>query len=347
MPELRKDPVLGRWIIISKERRKRPTDFLIEKPQVGGGFCPLCPGNESTTPPEVLAYRSGFEQRKNDSNWLLRVVPNKYPALVIEGGLGKEGEGLYDRMNGIGAHEVVIESPNHEESFSALPPEKMVYVLRAFKERITDLSRDPRFKYVMIFKNHGKAAGASLEHSHSQLIALPILPRMIVSELAGALSYYRYKERCIFCDIIRQEIQQNVRVVCQNEHFITVTPFAPRTPFEMWILPKEHASAYCKEDDLKLFSLARLFSETLRRLDACIPDVPYNFVLHTEPLQSGGMEHYHWHFEIVPKLTSIAGFEWGSGFYINPMPPEEAAAYLRQSLEKKLEGELCEKDTAR
>lgn len=332
MPELRKDPVLGRWIIISKERRKRPTDFLIEQSMTSGGFCPLCPGNENTTPPEVLAYDVNGHHRSEGTPWQVRVVPNKYPALVIEGDLGKEGEGLYDRMNGIGAHEVIIESPVHEQTFSALPPEKMLLVLRAFKERINDLGRDPRFKYVMIFKNHGKAAGASLEHSHSQLIALPILPRMIVSELSGALSYYRYKERCIFCDIIRQEIKQDVRVVCQNEHFITLTPFAPRTPFEMWVLPKSHSSAYCKEEDSRLFALAQLFSETLRRLDACIKDVPYNFVLHTEPLQSEGLEHYHWHFEIVPKLTSIAGFEWGSGFYINPMPPEEAATYLRQSL---------------
>ncbi|SHO45632.1 galactose-1-phosphate uridylyltransferase [Desulfopila aestuarii] len=332
MPELRKDPVLGRWIIISKERRKRPTDFLIEQSATSGGFCPLCPGNENTTPPEVLAYDANGHPRRDGAPWQVRVVPNKYPALIIEGNLDKEGEGLYDRMNGIGAHEVIIESPVHEQSFSALPPEKMLLVLKAFKERINDLGRDPRFKYAMIFKNHGKAAGASLEHSHSQLIALPILPRMIVSELAGALSYFRYKERCIFCDIIRQEIKQDVRVVCQNEHFITLTPFAPRTPFEMWVLPKYHSSAYCKEEDSNLFSLAQLLSETLRRLDSCIADVPYNFVLHNEPLQSNGLEHYHWHFEIVPKLTSIAGFEWGSGFYINPMPPEEAAAYLRQSL---------------
>ncbi len=335
MPELRKDPVLGRWIIISKERRKRPSDFIIEKPKVMGGFCPLCPGNENTTPSEVLAYRTGADQRKDGPGWQVRVVPNKYPALVIEGDLGKEGEGLYDRMNGIGAHEVIIESPNHEEAFSKLPLEAMVQVFRAYRERITDLGRDPRFQYVMIFKNHGKAAGASLEHSHSQLIALPILPRMIVSEIAGSLSYFEYKERCVFCDIIRQEMQQNVRVVCQNDHFIAITPFAPRTPFEMWILPKRHSSTFRELEESKLESLAQLFSETLRRLDACIPDVPYNFVLHTDPLRSGGLEHYHWHFEIVPKLTSIAGFEWGSGFYINPLPPEEAAIYLRESFDKK------------
>ncbi len=332
MPELRKDPILGRWIIISKERRKRPTDFIIDEAPVTGGFCPLCPGNENTTPPEVLAYRNNGGTKKDTPGWDLRVVPNKYPALVIEGELDKEGEGLYDRMNGIGAHEVIIETPEHNADFTYLPPEKMVLVFQSFKERIRDLERDPRFSYVMIFKNHGKAAGASLEHSHSQLIALPILPRMIVSELDGALSYFRYKERCVFCDIIRQEMKQDVRVVCQNEDFITITPFAPRTPFEMWILPKRHSSGYRQTDKKNLRALTDIFSESLRRLDACIPNVPYNFVLHTRPLRSENLEHFHWHFEIVPKLTSIAGFEWGSGFYINPMPPEEAATYLRESL---------------
>lgn len=332
MPELRKDPVLGRWIIISKERSKRPTDFMVEKTKVNGGFCPLCPGNENTTPPEVLVFYKDTDSLKDFPDWQVRVVPNKYPALIIEGDLDKEGEGLYDKMNGIGAHEVIIETPNHEDDFSNLEPHKMSLVFRAFRNRINDLRKDKRFQYVMIFKNHGRAAGASLEHSHSQLIALPILPRMIVSELEGALSYYEYKERCIFCDIVKQEIKQKVRVVCQNEHFLTITPFAPRTPFEMWVLPKTHSSSFRNQDDSRLLSLAELFSETLQRLDKCIPDVPFNFVLHTQPLHSENIEHFHWHFEIVPKLTSIAGFERGSGFYINPMPPEEAASYLRESL---------------
>jgi UDPglucose--hexose-1-phosphate uridylyltransferase len=248
-------------------------------------------------------------------------------------------------MNGIGAHEVVIESPGHDDSFSDFSPAKMALVFKAYKDRIIDLEKDFRFKYVMVFKNHGKAAGASLEHSHSQLIALPILPRMIVSELDGARSHFKYKERCIFCDIIRQEIRQNERVVCQNDRFITITPFAPRTPFEMWILPKRHASAYYSLDDAELHDLAEIFSESLRRLNKCIANVPYNFVLHTDPLRSGGLEYYHWHFEIVPKLTSIAGFEWGSGFYINPLPPEEAALYLRESLEGTSEGAQSEKST--
>jgi len=329
MPELRKDPILGRWIIISKERGKRPTDFIVETNSTKGGFCPLCPGNENTTPPEVLAY--GRESGPpNSPGWKLRVVPNKYPALIIEGELGKEGEGIYDKMNGIGAHEVIVESPNHEDSLANLPPEKLKQIFWAFRDRIIDLGRDPRFRYVMVFKNYGRAAGASLEHSHSQLVALPILPRMIVSELDGSLSYYRYKERCIFCDIIRQEIKEDTRIVCQNDKFITIAPYAPRSPFEMWILPKEHSSSYTSLDEQGFASLSDIFSESMRRLDKCIPGVPYNFVLHTAPLRSPHLEHFHWHFEIMPKLTNIAGFEWGSGFYINPTPPEDAAKFLRE-----------------
>ncbi len=331
MPELRKDPIIGRWIIISTERGKRPTDFIVEKTLAKGGFCPLCPGNENTTPPEVLIYSQYPTRQPNKPGWDVRVVPNKYPALVIEGELSKEGDGLYDKMNGIGAHEVIIETPDHNETFTHLPPERMVKVFWAFRDRLTDLSNDPRFRYVMIFKNYGAAAGASLEHSHSQLVALPILPRMIKSELDGSLSYYKYKERCVFCDIIKQEINHNQRVITQNELFIAIVPYAPRSPFEMWILPKKHASSYLSMNNEEFKQLSEIFSECMRRLDKCIPNVPYNFVLHGAPLRSPALEHYHWHFEVMPKLTTIAGFEWGSGFYINPIPPEEAAKYLRKA----------------
>lgn len=331
MPELRKDPIIGRWIIISTERGKRPTDFIVEKTLAKGGFCPLCPGNENTTPPEVLSFSQYPDRHANKPGWDVRVVPNKYPALVIEGELSKEGDGLYDKMNGIGAHEVIIETPDHNESFTHLPPERMVKVFWAFRDRLTDLSNDPRFRYVMIFKNYGAAAGASLEHSHSQLVALPILPRMIKSELDGSLSYYKYKERCVFCDIIKQETNHNQRVITQNELFIAIVPYAPRSPFEMWILPKKHASSYLSMNNEEFKQLSEIFSECMRRLDKCIPNVPYNFVLHGAPLRSPALEHYHWHFEVMPKLTTIAGFEWGSGFYINPIPPEEAAKYLRKA----------------
>lgn len=330
MPELRKDPILNRWVIIAEERGKRPSDFLVEEARVESGFCPFCPGNESTTPNEVLAYGRENWQSSNNSGWQLRVVPNKYPALVIEGNLDKQGEGMYDRMNGIGAHEVIIETPHHDLQFAEMSPQDMLQTFRAYKERIIDLAKDSRFNYVMAFKNFGKAAGASLEHSHSQLVALPILPRIIVLEIEGSLSYFRYKDRCVFCDIIHQEMEQNTRLVCQNELFVALVPYAPRTPFEVWVLPRNHNSSYIDQNEDSLAALVTIFSEVMRRLNGCIAKIPYNFVLHTQPLRSASLEHYHWHFEIVPKLTSIAGFEWGTGFYINPMPPENSCKYLRE-----------------
>ncbi len=328
MPELRRDPIIGRWVIIAKERGKRPSDFVVEREVTKGGFCPLCPGNEGSTPPEVLAYgRSGGGA--NAAGWSLRVVPNKFPALIIEGELDKRGEGIYDKMNGIGAHEVIVETPEHD----LIPPEMGVHqielIFKAYQERLEDLSRDARFRYIIIFKNQGAAAGASLEHSHSQLIALPIVPHRIQEELSGCQRYFEYKERCVFCDIIRQERSQNIRVVCENDHFVVICPFAPRSPFEMWVLPKRHSSSFLSLGEEMFGPLASLFLETLKRLYKAIPGVPYNYVLHTAPLRMQELEYYHWHIEIMPKLTKIAGFEWGSGFYINPTPPEEAGRFLR------------------
>ena len=329
MPELRKDPIIGRWVIISTERGKRPHDFVVEPEVVKGGFCPFDPGNEHTTPPEVLAYRDpGTEP--NTPGWQLRVVNNKFPALAKEGELDRRGEGMFDQMNGIGAHEVIIESPDHHATLATIPLDAFFRVLTAYRDRIVTLGADPRFKYVLIFKNQGRAAGASLEHSHSQLIALPVVPELVMEELTGGKFYFNYKERCVFCDMIRQELQQRVRVILENAEFVAISPFAPRSPFEIWILPKMHQSSYIDLQDESYRLLAELFSETLKRLEKALGKVPYNFMLHTAPIGEPELNYYHWHFEIVPKLTLIAGFEWGSGFYINPTPPEDAAQYLRE-----------------
>jgi UDPglucose--hexose-1-phosphate uridylyltransferase len=209
VPELRKDPIVGRWVIISTDRAKRPTDFLREGMKAKGGFCPFCYGNESKTPPEILAYRpstNGGAPQKDSPGWTTRVVPNKFPALGIEGTLNKQAEGMFDKMNGIGAHEVVIETPDHAATLASLPSKRIEDLLWAFRDRILDLKKDRRFKYILLFKNHGEAAGASLEHSHSQLIALPILPIYVTEELQGSKQYYIYKERCVFCDIGRKRI---------------------------------------------------------------------------------------------------------------------------------------------
>ncbi len=335
MPELRKDPIVGRWVIISTDRAKRPTDFAREQPKLKGGFCPFCYGNESKTPPEILAYRphpnGGPVSAKDTPGWTVRVVPNKFPALGIEGNLNRQAEGMFDKMNGIGAHEVIIETPDHGASLATLPERRIEDVLWAFRDRILDLKKDKRFKYILIFKNHGEAAGASLEHSHCQLIALPILPRTVVSELEGAKQYYIYKERCVFCDMIRQEMDSGIRVVAENQSFVTLAPFAPRFPFETWVLPKNHESAFENSSSQTYADLARALKNLLVRADRVLENPSYNLVIHTSPVQDPQQEHYHWHVEFMPKLTKTAGFEWGTGFYINPTPPEEAARFLREA----------------
>lgn len=329
MPELRKDPIIGRWVIISTERGKRPHDFVIEEEVTKGGFCPFCPGNEHTTPPEIFAIREpGTEP--NSPGWHLRVVNNKFPALVLLGEPDRQGEGMFDKMNGIGTHEVIIENTDHDLTLSTIPVESFVEVLITYRERIKALAQDPRFGYVLIFKNQGRAAGASLEHSHSQLIGLPIVPELVMEELNGSKFYYNWKERCVFCDMIRQELQRRVRVVLENQEFVAVCPFAPRSPFEVWILPKTHFSSFVDTPEKSYSLLAEIFSETLKRLEKSLGKAPYNFILHTAPIREPEIPYYHWHFEIMPKLTLMAGFEWGSGFFINPTPPEDAAQYLRE-----------------
>jgi UDPglucose--hexose-1-phosphate uridylyltransferase len=329
MPELRKDPITGRWVIISSNHGKRPTDFQDQRTRKRGGFCPFCAGNERTTPHEILAYRAAGSEA-NAPGWRLRVVPNKFPALQIEGDLNKQGEGLFDKMNGIGAHEVFIESPDHNATLATLPPTAVEEVLWAFRDRMEDLKKDRRFQYTLIFKNEGLAAGATLEHSHSQLIALPIVPISVQEELDGCRRHYDLKERCIYCDIIRQETQQRTRLVGETPGFVAVAPFAPRFPFETWILPRHHISCYSCSTRDAFKDLAVLLTDTLRRIDRALATPPYNFVIHTSPFKEEINDYYHWHLEIMPKLTNVAGFEWGSGFYINPTPPEEAAKFLRE-----------------
>ncbi len=330
MPELRKDPVLGRWVIISVERGKRPTDFTPMVQKKRGGFCPFCPGNEYTTPPEIMTYGRPEGAEPNSPGWELRVMPNKFPALGSEGELNKRGEGLFDKMNGVGAHEVIVETPDHNLSLATVSSEAFERTLHAYYERIQALKEDPKVKYVLIFKNEGESAGASLEHSHTQLIALPIVPRTVKDEMAGARKHYEMRERCLFCDIVHQEMEDRRRVVAENNDYIAIAPFAPRAPFETWILPKSHQSSFAPLNG-GFSGLAELFQKVLRQVDAILEKPAYNFMLHTSPFNGDHNEYYHWHIELMPKLTKIAGFEWGSGFYINPTPPEEAARFLREA----------------
>ena len=330
LSEFRKDPITGRWVIIATDRSKRPTDFPGTAVRIKGGFCPFCYGNENNTPPEILSYRSDGSQR-DAPGWMLRVVPNKFPALRVEGNLNRQGEGIFDKMDGVGAHEVIIETPDHNAKLSTLKEQAVQDVLWAFRDRMLDLKKDKRLRYVLIFKNHGEDAGASLEHSHSQLIALPIVPNLVREEIEGSKVHYSFKERCVYCDIIRQELSSGDRVIDENQDFVVIAPYAPRFTFETWILPKTHDACFEDAQKSEYENLARILKSTLQRIDHVLNQPAYNLVIHTSPFTEAVTNYYHWHIEIMPKLSKIAGFEWGSGFYINPVPPEDSAKFLREA----------------
>ncbi len=338
MAELRKDPIIGRWVIIATERAKRPDQFgsnsdsaVPEKP------CPFCEGRESQTPPEIDAIRLK-PSPANQPGWDVRVVPSVTPFLKIEGDLERRGKGLYDITNGIGAHEIVVETNQHIANIADLGEEHIVNVITAYINRIVDLEKDVRFKYVLIFKNYGwSAGGGRVRHARSQLIATPVNPKRVKEELVGARQYYEYHERCIFCDLIKQEIEQKDRLILDVDGFIVIAPFASRFPFEMWVLPKKHSCDFVKLDMQQRAGLARVLKKCLLKLKKGLNDPPYNFILHTAPFRREKTGYwksidfdYHWHIEITPRLTRVAGFEWGTGFYICPVPPENAAKFLRE-----------------
>ncbi|MEA3375586.1 MAG: galactose-1-phosphate uridylyltransferase [Chloroflexota bacterium] len=338
MPELRKDPVLGRWVIIATERAKRPSDFQVASEEPHSTSCPFCEGRESETPPEVYAVREEGT-RANEPGWDVRVVPNKYPALDVEGQLNREGVGLLDMANGIGVHEVIVETPAHDQTTADLSADHIGKVMQTYRQRIVDLREDERLKYVLIFKNQGRSAGASLQHAHSQLIATPITPKRVKEKLDGAKRYFDYKHRCAFCDYIKQETELfDERLVEETSHFVALSPFAARFPFETWILPKRHMLDFTLVEDEECADLGGMLKVILMKLRKVLNDPPFNYVLHMAPYRRprGGYwttieEDYHWHIELIPRLTRVAGFEWGSGFYINPTPPEVAAETLRQT----------------
>jgi UDPglucose--hexose-1-phosphate uridylyltransferase len=339
MPELRHDPIQRQWVIIASERARRPSEFEVEVVQQPAEFCPFCPCNEDKTPPEILAVRDGFSA-PNSPGWSVRVVPNKYPALRIEGELNRGAEGLYDRMNGIGAHEIVIETPNHAQFLADQPPAHVARVFRAYRDRLLDLMRDVRFLYVAVFRNYGESAGATLSHPHSQLIAMPIVPRVIEIELLSAREHFYHRERCLFCDLIQQETTAGTRMVIEDGPFVVFAPYASRSPFELFVGPVHHQHDFAAITDAETERLAETVVTAMRKLRKALNDPPYNFVMHSAPNLNakspwmhkypGIPDVYHWHIEIIPRLTKSAGFEWGTGFHINPTPPELAAEYLRE-----------------
>ncbi len=311
----------GRWTIFVPGRplaeRHRPRRNAAEP----RGFCPFCAGHESKTPGETLVVH-------REGRWRVRVVPNKFPALDPAASPAPSTRGLYDAAGGFGLHEVVIESPDHGEDFGDFSPEHAGDVVAAWQSRMAEIGKDPRVRYIMLFRNCGPEAGASLEHPHSQIIALPIFPRLVMQEIDFARRYFEWKDRCVFCDLVHEELTQGVRIIAESARFASFSPYAARFPYEIWIVPKRHEGHFARMTAEDRADFARVLRDTLRRLDLALDRPPFNLILHTTPCQEGDISHYHWHVEIMPRLTRVAGFEWGTGFYLNPVLPEDAVARL-------------------
>ncbi len=330
MPELRNDPISGRWVIIATERAARPNDFSPPPAEPSDlDRCPFCEGREEKTPPEIFAIREPGTA-PNAPGWHVRVVSNKYPALRIEGDTTPSSVGIFTRTDGVGAHEVIVEATDHHTHLGLLPVQHVAAVIGAYLQRYRDLDGDERFQYALLFRNHGRTAGASLSHPHSQLIALPVIPKRAAEELASAEHYFGRNGVCVFCRLIHQERTSGERLVFENDRFVALQPYAARFPFETWILPKEHKASFGELTEPEVMSFAEALRTTLYALHACLDNPPYNYIVHTAPYVDHAGHFYHWHLEIMPRLTQVAGFEWGSGFFINPVVPEDAARFLRE-----------------
>jgi UDPglucose--hexose-1-phosphate uridylyltransferase len=344
LSELRYDPIKCLWTIISPERKQRPCEFKVppreRPPRKPHKHCLFEPGHEERTPPEILAFPC-LDGGASGSYWQVRVVPSRFPALRVEGEVDRVGIGLFDSISGIGAHEVIIENPDHWKEMADLGVNELTQVFRAYRERMRDLQRDTRLRYVLIFKSKGEEAGASLLHPHSQLLASPIIPTAVVQELRAAKEHFDRKERCIFCDMIEQEQRLGDRIGVQHDRFIAIHPYASAFPFETWILPLAHQHDFSRTSSDDLQGLAAMVRDVLRRLRFLLQDPPYNLVLHTAPCPHPRPGHpsywstieydFHWHMEVIPQVTRVTGLEWGSGFTVNPTPPEEAARYFKNA----------------
>jgi len=336
MHELRKDPLLSRWVAVMSESRG-PSDYeALKRRAEEAPHCPFCAGKEKETAPEVAAVRPDGSP-PDSPDWSVRVVRSTTPVLSTEGDLGRKGVGMYDRMNSFGVHEVVIESPHHDRHPEDLGAAHMKKVLEMHVARMTEIEKNERIRYVLVSKNAGMLAGSAIPHPHSQVIATPVIPMRIKTELDGAKEYFSYKERCVFCDIVDEESRSEKRVIASSEHFIAFCPYASRFPFEFWVLPRRHNCSFRSIGPGEMEDLSRVMTSVLRKMRSVLKDPSYNYVVHTAPnliprknLWHTLGEDYHWHIEVVPRLLRASGFEWGSGFYVSTTSPEDAARFIRE-----------------
>ncbi|RLE17072.1 MAG: galactose-1-phosphate uridylyltransferase [Acidobacteria bacterium] len=330
MSEFRKDPVQNRWVIIDPDypiddRGLYTVDLPDDLPALDPD-CPFCPGREALVGPELLRYNF---IPKDGVDWDIRVVPNRVPVLRVETQIEKEADGIYDWMSGVGADEILIESPYHNDLPHRIQPNRVEQVFWAIHDRILDLRKDTRLNYLFYFKNFGHQAGDVVVHPHSRMIGTPFIPATVEEELLGGEEYFDLKERCVFCDMVKQEMKAGLRMVAENEYFISFCPYASRYPFETWIIPTGHLSHFEASSKNHLYNLAEIYTETFKKLHKVLENVPFAMVMHNGPLQEEDLPYFHWHLEIYPILTCCPGQAMGGQIYTNPVAPEQAAAALR------------------
>ncbi|MDP3879142.1 MAG: galactose-1-phosphate uridylyltransferase [Dehalococcoidales bacterium] len=343
MSELRQDPTTREWVIIAPERGKRPQQApRVKHAEDLPGWdaaCPFCLGNESQTPDEVFRVPSP----EGDSSWAVRVVPNRFPTLVAEADMERTEEGHFARkMGGFGVHEVIIESPHHNELMALMTYEQVERVLSAYQQRYNALKENHHLKFITIFKNHGWASGTSLIHPHSQLVATPIITPYYHRRYDVAHDYLVDMGGCLYCEMLAEELKGGKRIVAETDQFVIFHPYASRASWESWIVPKEHCASFGLVPHSRLAELSTVLKDTLFCMYSELDNPAFNLMVDTSTTVDEDDPYYHWHIRIVPRLTTIAGFEIGSGIYISPALPEETARLMRQCCIAYLkEGKVC------
>lgn len=330
MSEYRRDPVVNRWAIIRNADQWTPDQYEKEDNSPKDEISPFIYGREHMTPPEVAAFRPS-DSEPNKKGWTIRVISNKFPALKIEGDLNLKSNGIFDFSNGVGAHEVLIETPDPIKQMADYSIDEIKLILKMYQQRSIDLARDERFKYITIFKNFGASAGTSLQHAHSQIIALPMIPRLLQEKFDGSESYFREFGRSIYEDILKQEYEDRERIISENDDFVLFCPFVPKYSFECCIMPKRITSNFNELSDSERENLSHILKESLTRLKSCLGNPSYNYYLQTQPTIKHNEASFCWHIEIVPKLNSYPEIEWDTGFHYVRTSPENAARYLREA----------------
>lgn len=328
MPEMRQNRFTKEWVIIATERAKRPEEFSVKRdgkelPHFSP-TCPFCPGNEKLAPPEIARIQGP------DGEWQVRMVPNKFAALAREGMPERKISGSHRTMNAVGIHDVIVESRDHASTTAQLADEHVADILRMYRQRYLEASADPRIVHVTIFKNHGISAGTSLEHPHSQLIGTPVISHQVRERIYEALRHYDEFGECIFCHALAEELKEQTRVVVESGNFVALEQFASATPFATHIYPKRHMASFGAITDEELVDLARVLKSVLSKLYVGLQNPDYNYTIRSAPEEYAGVPYYHWYLSVIPRLTRVAGFELGSGMFINTVLPEAAAEYLRK-----------------